>query len=203
MKSVALVLTERRVALAQARAWNYARLRARLRKLAGAPVEAVFYEEVDGEQLRRAGAVVLSGSSEPWETHAPAALARLGEAVEASGRPVLGICAGMQLQAVWAGGAIEPGATEHGFLPVTVHDGSDLLRGLGGEAVVFHDHSEGVTQVPDGFRVLASSADYSVQALASPERRWWGTQFHPEEFSPEHPAGERVLRSFFALVGEA
>ena len=54
--------------------------------------------------------------------------------------------------------------------------------------------------VPPGFRVLASSADCAVQALADPVRRWWGTQFHPEEFRPEDPAGEQILRTFFALA---
>jgi GMP synthase-like glutamine amidotransferase len=39
-----------------------------------------------------------------------------------------------------------------------------------------------------------------VQAVAVPARRWWGTQFHPEEFSAEHPAGERILLTFFELA---
>lgn len=106
----------------------------------------------------------------------------------------------MQLQTVWAGGAIAPGAVESGFAPVSVLDDADLLRGLPHEVVVFHDHSEHVTEVPDGFRVLASSPACAVQALAAPARRWWGTQFHPEESSVEHPAGERVLRTFLALA---
>ena len=81
-----------------------------------------------------------------------------------------------------------------------MHDSSDLLRGLSPEAVVFHDHDDEVVVVPAGFRVLASSADCAVQAIADPVRRWWGTQFHPEEFRPEDPAGEQILRTFFALA---
>jgi len=48
--------------------------------------------------------------------------------------------------------------------------------------------------------VLASSPACAVQAIADPERRWWGTQFHPEEFDGEHTAGERILRAFFELA---
>ena len=128
----------------------------------------------------------------------PAELDRLGEAVVAARRPVLGICAGMQLQARFAGGTIGPhGSSEHGFLPIRIHDGADLLRGLQSEVVVFQDHDHEITVLPPGFRALASSPACAIQAIADPARRWWGTQFHPEEFRPEHPAGEQVLRSFF------
>jgi GMP synthase (glutamine-hydrolysing) len=194
------VLTERRGAVTEARARNYERLRARLSAAAGEPVEPAHYEEVEAGWLARASAVVLSGASSPWALQDPEALARLGEAVVSACRPVLGICAGMQLQVQWGGGAFGPGTPEAGFLPVAVRDARDLLRGLADEVVVFHDHSEEVTELPDGFRVLASSPSCAVQAIASPERRWWGTQFHPEEYETEHPAGEQVLRTFFALA---
>jgi len=198
---VELVLTERRSELTEARARNYDRLRRRLEEASGEAVAVTHYEDVDGARLERASAVVLSGSSAPWSAHDPAELARLGEAVRAAGRPVLGICAGMQLQAVFAGGTVAAGRfPEHGFLPIAIEDGSDLLRGLPAQVVVFQDHGDEVTALPDGFRVLASSTRCPVQAIADPARRWWGTQFHPEEFRPEHPAGERVLRNFFALV---
>ena len=119
----------------------------------------------------------------------------------AAGRPVLGICAGMQLQALFVGGSIGPSPKpEHGFFPIEIHYGRDLLRELPPDVVVFQDHDDEITVTPEGFRVLASSTECPVQAIADPERRWWGTQFHPEESSTEHPAGERVLHTFFALA---
>jgi GMP synthase (glutamine-hydrolysing) len=57
-----------------------------------------------------------------------------------------------------------------------------------------------ITQLPEGSRVLASSSSCDVEAIADPEHRWWGTQFHPEEFSADHPEGEHVLRNFFELA---
>jgi GMP synthase (glutamine-hydrolysing) len=198
---VQLVLTEPRSELTEARARNYERLAARLREVSGLAVEAVHYEEADTARLSGATAVVLSGSSAPWAAHDAAALDRLGETVRAAGRSVLGICAGLQLQARFAGGSIDHAAQpERGFLAVEVHKRDDLFRGLPAEVVVFQDHGDEVTQVPPGFRVLASSAACAVQAIADPARRWWGTQFHPEEFKPEHPAGERILRTFFELA---
>jgi GMP synthase (glutamine-hydrolysing) len=199
--TVEVVFTERRAELTDERARNFARLTERLGLAASRPVAVSHYEEIDRERLLRAHAVVLSGSSAPWSVRDRAELERLGEAVVAAGRPVLGICAGMQLQAVFAGGRIESARRpERGFRPIEIVDGSDLLRGLPTRAVVFQDHSDEVTLLPDGFRVLAHSADCAVQAIADPARRWCGTQFHPEEWSREHPAGERVLRTFFELV---
>ena len=199
--AVAVVFTERKSLLTEARSRNYERLRERIGDASGEAVSVVHYEDVDTAQLRGASSVVLGGSSAPWSAHDAAELERLGDAVRSAGRPVLGICAGMQLQAVFAGGTIGRSRTgEHGYLPIRVQDQSDLLRGLPLEAVVFHDHDDEVTVVPAGFRVLASSADCAVQAIADPVRRWWGTQFHPEEFRPEDPAGEQILRTFFALA---
>ena len=200
--TVELVFTERRSELTEARTENFARLREQLAAASGANVEVSHYEEVNPERLAHASSIVLSGSTTAWSARDPAELDRLGEAVIAADRPALGICAGMQLLVTFAGGAIGPyGSSEHGFLPIQIRDGSDLLRGLPAEVVVFHDHDHEIVTLPAGFRVLASSPVCAIQAIANPERRWWGTQFHPEEFSPAHPAGELVLRNFFELAG--
>ena len=56
------------------------------------------------------------------------------------------------------------------------------------------------SDLPAGFRVLASTERCRVQAIASEERGWWGTQFHPESYRSATPAGERILRTFFELA---
>ena len=199
--AVEIVFTERGALLTDARAANFERLRERVAGASGKVVRVAHYDEVDPRRLRAADSIVLSGSSAPWSEHDRAELERLGEELRGAGRPMLGICAGMQLQALFAGGTIGPARTrEDGFLPIRIHDRSDLLRDLPDEVLVFQDHSDEITELAGGFRVLASSDACAVQAIADSERRWWGTQFHPEEFRSEHPAGERVLRSFFALA---
>jgi GMP synthase-like glutamine amidotransferase len=198
---IELVFTERRADLTDERARNFERLREELARASGEAVEASHYEVVDGDRLGRASSIVLSGSTAAWAARDQAELDALGAAVLAAGRPVLGICAGMQLQVLFAGGEIREGRSpEHGFLPVDVQDTSDLLRGLPAQAVVFHDHTFEVTTLPDGFSALASTPVCSVQAIAAPARRWWGTQFHPEEWTAEHPAGRQIIRNFFALA---
>lgn len=198
---VEIVFTERPSELTDARAANYARLHERVAAASGQPVQTAYYEQVDPLRLAHADSIVLSGSSAPWSVHDPAELDRLGTAVLSAGRPVLGICAGMQLLARFAGGDIGPSREpQRGFLPIQIHDRGDLLRDLPDDAVVFHDHDHEVTALPEGFRVLAATAGCAVQAIASSERRWWGTQFHPEEFDAAQPDGAHVLRAFFSIA---
>jgi GMP synthase (glutamine-hydrolysing) len=199
--TVELVFTERRSDMTESRARNYARLQERVTAASGAAVGVSHYEDVDLRRLEGASAIVLSGSTAAWSTRDATELEALGEAVRAAGRPTFGICGGMQLLARFAGGAIEVGKSmEHGFLPIRVTDRTDLLRDLPDDAIVFHDHTDEIAVLPDGFRVLASSDACAVQAFADPERRWWGTQFHPEESNAEHPAGALVLERFFELA---
>jgi GMP synthase (glutamine-hydrolysing) len=198
---VDFVITEHPSFLDAERTVRYEEIRRLLSALSDRPVDAVLYLDV---RSLGPGPVVLSGSKAPWAAHDPGSLDRLGEAVLAADAPVLGICAGMQLLARFAGGRIAtmvPAEREElGYGPVEVLDTRDLLAGLDERPAVFHDHRDEVTVLPDGFRVLARTESCAIQAIAVPERRWWGTQFHPERFDDEHPDGERVLRNFFSLA---
>jgi GMP synthase (glutamine-hydrolysing) len=197
-----LVLTEHPPAVTRALAREYEGLRRLLARLAGAPVRATAYTELDN--LGGAQAMVLSGSYAPWAAHEPRALARLGDVVRGYDGPVLGICAGMQLQVAFAGGAVaHRDRPRVGFARVEVLDNRDLLRDVGPAPTAYEHHTDEAVELPDELRVLARSEECAVEAIAAPERRWWGTQFHPERFTREHPAGEAVLRAFFALSGGA
>ncbi|MGB9185940.1 MAG: gamma-glutamyl-gamma-aminobutyrate hydrolase family protein [Solirubrobacteraceae bacterium] len=196
---VDFVVTEPRQAITRLLERHYEVIRRRLERLAGVPVRSRHYSEA--EQFA-AAAVILSGSFAPWEQHEAGALNRLGESVSRFGGPVLGICAGMQLQTMFAGGAIGPRERPAvGFAPLEVLDEADLLVGLGPTAVTYEHHSWDVVTLPEDFVVLARSEDCAVEALRARHRPWWGTQFHPEQFSSQHPDGARVLRNFFALAG--
>ena len=198
---VDLVVTEHRPAVTRALERYYESIRERIEGLAGVPVRSRHYCDVDDFA---AAAVILSGSFAPWARHDAGALDRLGESVQRFGGAVLGICAGMQLQTMFAGGTIGPRARPAvGFSPVEILDGANLLSGLGPAAVIYEHHSWDVVTLPEDFLVLARSEDCAVEAVRARDRPWWGTQFHPERFSIRHPDGARVLRNFFALAGIA
>jgi GMP synthase-like glutamine amidotransferase len=196
---VDFVVTEHRPAITRALERHYEVIRKRLERLAGVPVRSQHY--YDAENFA-AAAVVLSGSFAPWAQHDAGALDRLGESVRRFGGAVLGICAGMQLLTVFAGGAIGPRERPAvGFAAVEVLDEGGLLGGLGPTAVTYEHHSWDVVTLPEDFDVLARSEDCAVEAVRARDRPWWGTQFHPEQFSSQHPDGACVLRNFFALAG--
>jgi GMP synthase-like glutamine amidotransferase len=203
--AVGLVVTEHRSRLDAARKRRYEEIRSSLEEIAGQPVRSIHY--LDADRLGP-GPVVLSGSSAPWDEHDAADLARLGDAVRSADAPVLGICAGLQLLAGFAGGRVEPMAAdgrppERGYLPLDVLDDSDLLAGLPARATVFQSHTDEISELPADFRVLARTRGCEIQAIAAPERRWWGTQFHPERFDADRPDGKRVLANFFELAAQA
>jgi GMP synthase-like glutamine amidotransferase len=196
---IAFVISERADGLTPERLRHFERARERLADVSGADVESVQYAELDGVDT---DVLVLSGSYDPWAAHDPDALARLDEALRARSGPLLGICAGMQTLVRAAGGEIgaAPQPVEPGFGAVDVLDDSDLLRGVDPRPVVFQMHGDEARKLPESLRVLASSPACAVEAVAARDRPWWGTQFHPELWSDEHPAGRRILENFFRLA---
>jgi GMP synthase (glutamine-hydrolysing) len=197
---VAFVLSERAEGLGPARMAGYREVERSLAALADADVTTVHYADIERVE---ADATVLSGSYDPWASHDPQALTRLRDDLRGRDGPILGICAGMQLLATAAGADVAAAHRPTGpvFGPVDVLDDRDLLEGLGGEISVWHHHGDEVKGPPAGFRVLARSTACDVEALAADDRPWWGTQFHPEAWTDEHPAGRRILENFFRLAG--
>jgi GMP synthase (glutamine-hydrolysing) len=130
--------------------------------------------------------VILSGGPESvTQPGAPAA----PQAVWDLGVPVLGICYGMQTMAAQLGGAVEPGDVhEFGYAEVRARGHSALLRdiedrvGAEGQGLldVWMSHGDRVTRLPDGFKLIASTADVPIAGMADERRRYYALQFHPE-----------------------
>jgi GMP synthase (glutamine-hydrolysing) len=125
------------------------------------------------------------------------------------GIPVLGICYGMQLMADALGGVVAPAPQrEYGHATVTV--GTPGGAGAGGRATaveqaplfagvpsairVWASHGDLVSCAPEGFAVLATSANAPVAAMADPRRRLYALLFHPEVVHTE--GGLEILRNF-------
>jgi putative glutamine amidotransferase len=121
-----------------------------------------------------------------WES----ALLRAADAAEL---PTLGVCRGMQLMAVAAGGSLvqhtpdlvgheehSPGGDVFGTIEVTTAEQSQL-RTLVGERVEVGCHHHQTVATHPGFEATAWAADGSLEAMERPGPRFClAVQWHPE-----------------------
>ena len=114
---------------------------------------------------------------------------RAPDAVFELGIPVLGICYGMQTMATQLGGKVEAGTTrEFGYAEVRAHGHTELLKGIEdfntpeghGMLKVWMSHGDKVTQMPEGFKVMASTPACPIAGMADEVRKFYAVQFHPE-----------------------
>jgi GMP synthase (glutamine-hydrolysing) len=75
-----------------------------------------------------------------------------------------------------------------------VGDGGTLLAEQPATQTTWMSHGDSVARAPEGFTVLASTADTPVAAFASDEKKMYGVQWHPEVKHSEF--GQRVLENF-------
>ena len=148
----------------------------------------VFPYDVDDDFVRNYGAagVILSGGpnsvTEGDTPRAPRAVFELGV-------PVLGICYGMQTMAEQLGGKVENGhVREFGYAEVRAHGHTALFEGISdfitpeGHSMlkVWMSHGDKVNDMPPGFKLMASTGNCPIAAMADEERHFYGVQFHPE-----------------------
>jgi len=130
--------------------------------------------------------VILSGSHasvyEDTTDKAPQAVFELGV-------PVLGICYGMQTMAHQLGGVVTSGhQREFGHANVRAHGHTALLNGIAdfttseghGMLQVWMSHGDKVTELPPGFKLMASTDSCPIAGMADESRRFYAVQFHPE-----------------------
>jgi GMP synthase (glutamine-hydrolysing) len=144
--------------------------------------------DVSDEFVRGFGpqGIILSGS------HMSAYEETTGKAPKAAfelGVPVLGICYGMQTMAQQLGGRVEAGKVrEFGSAEVRARGHTRLLDGIQdfqtaeghGMLKVWMSHGDKVTEMPPGFKLMASTDACPIAAMADEERRFYAVQFHPE-----------------------
>ncbi len=109
-----------------------------------------------------------------------------------SGKPVLGICYGLQLMAYLLDGKVEKSESrEYGkqsFVPT--HEN----RLLKSESQVWMSHGDSVIQLPNGFECCGSTENCKVAAFQNINDRLFGVQFHPEVTHTTE--GKHILRNF-------
>jgi len=144
--------------------------------------------------------IILSGGPESViEVEPP----RAAQIVFELGKPVLGICYGMQTMAAQLGGRVEMSDhREFGYAMVRTAGQNSLLDGLadaelqdGSPALhVWMSHGDRVSALPDGFAAIASTDNAPLAAMADESRHFYGLQFHPEVTHTDQ--GQRIIERF-------
>ncbi len=126
----------------------------------------------------------------------PAMLGVLRSAIERE-MPVLGVCLGLQaIGEVLGAKVVHAPQLMHGKVSAITHDGSGLFEGIPSPLKATRYHSlclEG-TSLPAEVRVVATSEDGAVQAIAHRSLPVSAVQFHPESILSER--GEDLIRNF-------
>jgi GMP synthase (glutamine-hydrolysing) len=148
----------------------------------------VFPYDVSDDFVRSYGAagIILSGGpNSVTEGDTP----RAPKAVFELGVPVLGICYGMQTMAEQLGGKVEMGKVrEFGYAEVRARGHTALLNGISdfvtseghGMLKVWMSHGDKIIELPPGFKLMASTDNCPIAAMADEERKLYAVQFHPE-----------------------
>jgi GMP synthase (glutamine-hydrolysing) len=135
------------------------------------------------------GFVLSGGPASVYVEGAP----QLPAYVIESGKPILGICYGMQAMTHALGGKVAPSAQRE-FGPAEIHTLlPNPLLAEGGQPV-WMSHGDRIEKAPAGFAPIAASVNAPVAAMADAARGYFGVQFHPEVHHT--PGGAEILRRF-------
>ena len=150
------------------------------------------------EDLTGVAGVILSGS--PYSVYDQEAF-KVNLSSLRGKLPLLGICYGAQSLVHQAGGRVEPSdSREYGRAHHSIrHEHDALLEGVSPGSTVWMSHGDTITELPKGFRIVASTEDGEAAAFRIDGEKTWGVQFHPEAYHSEE--GLKILGNFLTVTG--
>ncbi len=186
---------------------QYTQLIARRVREAGVYCE-IHPSNYDTDSIRdfAAKGIILSGGP---ETVTANDTPRASDVVFQLGVPVLGICYGMQSMAEQLGGKVENADHhEYGYAQVRAHGHTQLLKNIEDHATeegygmldVWMSHGDRVIEMPEGFKLMASTDNAPIAGMADESRHFYGIQFHPEVTHTKQ--GERIFQRFIVDICE-
>ncbi len=164
--------------------------------------EAGVYSEIapfnNAEQafhrIKPKGIILSGGPASVTEADSP----RAPQVIFDSGLPIFGICYGQQVMMQQLGGKVSIGdGGEFGRAEISIDRNCRLFDGLwsvGDRQQVWMSHGDKVTQMADGFEVVATSSGAPYAVIADEARQYYGMQFHPEVVHT--PDGGKLLSHF-------
>ena len=143
--------------------------------------------------------VILTGSPDSVSTKT---VSENDKKLFSIGKPIFGICYGMQLMNYIFGGTVQKKAIrEDGQDEISINlNDSDLFKNLNEKEEVLLTHGDSVDEIAAGFKVTATSSNNIVVAIEDRTRQCYGVQFHPEVELTVH--GNDIFSNFlFSITG--
>jgi len=154
---------------------------------------------VDIEKIKEknpSGIIFTGGPNSVYAENAP----KYSNEIFEIGVPILGICYGSQLMALSLGGTVESAdIREYGKAEIELGE-SKLFDGIEKNTICWMSHTDRVTKLPEGFKVIASTKSCPVAAYENSEKKFYAVQYHPE-VNHTHK-GMEMLRNFLYKVCE-
>lgn len=141
------------------------------------------------------GIIFTGGPASVYEKDAP----KCDKEIFELGIPILGICYGMQFMTYSLGGNVQRAdKREYGEIPVKIDNNSKLFKGLNNENICLMSHTDFVSKVPDGFKIIGSTDNCPVAAFENEEKNFYGIQFHTEVNNTVN--GTEIIKNFLFNV---
>ena len=157
--------------------------------------------DIDEEKIRNLnpkGIVLSGGPDSVTQSFTP----RIPKIVFELSVPILGICYGMQTLAEQLGGqVISAEKKEFGHARLNLLEESKLFEGISKNTNVWMSHGDQVQDLPDNFKVIASTETAPVAAMQHDNKDIFAVQFHPEVTHTDE--GIKVIDNFLFSICKA
>ena len=197
------------------------RIKYRLEDITGDPCLIVRYNHVTPALLEdlQIRAIFISGSGTDPDQYDPEEQAGLHTVLLGQNYPTFGFCGGFQVMSEAYGAPLEPIGPldegeedfapqfapgmkkEVGYQPVPISRTHPMLDGLGEAPIMRQAHSWEIKTLPEKFKLYASTEITPIQLIIHEDLPIIGTQFHPEYYTDEHPAGRILIENFCRVAG--
>jgi GMP synthase (glutamine-hydrolysing) len=155
-------------------------------------------DETKIKELKPKGIILSGGPNSVTKSFTP----RIPQIVFDLSIPILGICYGMQTLAEQMGGhVVSVDQKEFGHAELEILNDSKLFNEIDKELNVWMSHGDQVQDLPDGFKLLASTKTAPIAAMQHETLPYYAIQFHPEVTHTNH--GQDILNNFVLNICNA
>lgn len=147
------------------------------------------------KEINPVGIVFSGGPMSVYDEDSP----DVSEEILHLGIPVLGICYGLQLISKKLNGKVDPAKDrEYGRARLLITKNSFLFSGIKKELNVWMSHGDYLTELPEGFEIIAKSDHSPICAISDERRKIYGVQFHPEVIHSDE--GTKIINNFLFKI---